>query len=410
MTTATAIPSTFWNDDLEMHLDHVMQKVNEDGFLDDWIAKRTGRQLTMLCDALGLDGDGSTRKKRAEIENANGQIEPFVLVERFSQFKSKVAVAEFAQGVLDEDACEECQKGEEDFDKVALLFAIFARQWTDLRLIYHLDKIHKTGFARMKLKGNARKPKKTIAEFLTTATVKKILAAFDKDQGDGLTSELKDVITINGGNLVFIRRANRPDHLVKRTGGVIHGYTSEWIILDFEDGGKRVNISSVSVNVPLEIANRIASGYFGKDCEYDNESEETYPKQLQRFLGNVKDGKDKDLTLVEFVVSTSPLDGAPKFKLSHQDSNPIGAAIDHFEKAVGKVLADIDQIESVKVLYRKKRVSLIFEPVDDTDDEYVVRYSDHRLNARQRREFESHMKENHGIAVLSTEKRFKRSS
>ena len=80
------------------------------------------------------------------------------------------------------------------------------------------------------------------------------------------------------------------------------------------------------------------------------------------------------------------------------------------EKAIGKFLTEIEHVESVKVLYRKKRVSLIFEKVEDADGEYVVRYSDHRLNGLQRREFEKHMRDVHGITVLSTEKRFKRSA
>ena len=83
----------------------------------------------------------------------------------------------------------------------------------------------------------------------------------------------------------------------------------------------------------------------------------------------------------------------------------IGGAIGHFETAVGGLLSGI---ESIKVHYRKKRVSLIFNKEEEANDEYVVRYSDHRLNAAERRSFEDHMGGVHGISVLSTEKRFKR--
>lgn len=408
VTARTSPPSEFWEDDLEMPLDHVLRTVNDDGFRNEWVEKRTGRQLTVLCNALGVDHAASTRKKRAAIEAGDGSLDPFVLVERFSQFKSKISVIDFAQRVLAKETLQACRIDEENFDKIALLFALFTRKWSDLRLVYHLDKIHKTGFARMKIAGHARKPPKSLDEYLKPPVVKKVLSDFDKARGDGLTSELKDVITHDGRNLVYVRRANRPDHLVKRTGGVIHGYKSEWIILDFEDGGKRVGISSESVDVPLEIANRLASGYFEKECEFENESEVTYAKQLEKLLGEVRDAKDADLALVEIVAMNSPLDGAPKIKISHPDSSSIGGAIGHFEKAVGKITSDMGQIESVKVLYRKKRVSLIFEAVDGAEGEFVVRYSDHRLNALQRRDFEKHMKDIHGIKILSTEKRFKR--
>jgi len=195
---------------------------------------------------------------------------------------------------------------------------------------------------------------------------------------------------------------------VLRRGGVVHGYRPEWIILDFTDGAKRVNISSVSVSVPLEIANRLASGYFGRSCEYENESRVTYAKQLERFLDVLRKDKTGELLLVEVVVLNSPLEGSPKIKITDPDSHPIGDAIGHFEKVVGGILSDIENIESIKVHYRKKRVSLIFEKVEGSDDEYVVRYSDHRLNALERRSFEEHLRNVHGIPVLSTEKRFKR--
>ena len=67
----------------------------------------------------------------------------------------------------------------------------------------------------------------------------------------------------------------------------------------------------------------------------------------------------------------------------------------------------VDRFESVKVIYLKKRVKLIFEKREDGDDEYVVRYTDHTLNPLQRKAFEDYMRATHEIPVLSTEKRFK---
>ena len=131
---------------------------------------------------------------------------------------------------------------------------------------------------------------------------------------------------------------------------------------------------------------------------------------MELFLDQVKDVTDGELVLVEVVAANSPLDGAPKIKITDSDSGSIGKAIGHFEDAIGKFLTEIEHIESVKVLYRKKRVSLIFEKVTDRDNEYVVRYTDHRLNGLERRKFEKHMKDVHGLTVLSTEKRFKRTA
>lgn len=404
---AEAPPREFWESDLEMALDLVLARTEQDGFRDEWVSRRTGRQADVLCLNLGLDGTGSARRKKELLRSCGDELLPYILVDQFGKYKSKVAAADFGKGVLAGDVLDICRKNEDEFDTAALLFALYNRDWADLRLVYHLDKIHKTGFARMRLKQNPRRPKEPLQAFLQPATVEGIVKDFDKAKGDGRQGEFKSVVVHDGHCLVFIRRAERPD-LVLKAGGVVHGYRPEWIILDFADGAKQVNISSTSVSVPLEIANRVASGCFGQPCEYENESQVTYAKQMERFLEQLRNATSGELLLVELVVSNSPLDGSPKLKITDPDSNPIGEAIGHFEKAVGRILSDIENIESVKVYYRKKRVSLIFEKVEDSEDEYVVRYSDHRLNALERRSFEDHLRDVHGIPVLSTEKRFKR--
>jgi len=68
ITSAGAPPRGFWEDDLEMGLEHIVNGVNRDGYLDDWIRRRTGRQVDMLHAALDLDGDGSTRRKKKHPE------------------------------------------------------------------------------------------------------------------------------------------------------------------------------------------------------------------------------------------------------------------------------------------------------------------------------------------------------
>jgi len=399
-------PEEFWENDLEMATERLRGKAAEDGFLDEWVGARTGRQAGVLCRNLGLGGTGSTRTQKELLRSCNGDLLPYVLVEHFAKYKSKVATTDLARGVLADDVLGTCRVKEDDFDKTALLFAIYNAGWANLRLVFHLDKIHKSGFARMRLKQDVRHPDQPFGEFLQPETVARVLADFDRAGADGRQSELKDIVAHDGRRLVFIRRSERPDLILQST-HVVHGYRPEWIILDFEDGAKRVNISSVSVKAPLRIADRLATAYFHKPCEYENESQVTYAKQIERLLHLLQRGEPEELALVEIVVANSPLDGSPKLKITDPESNPIGEAIAHFEKVVGGILADIEHIESIKVHYRKKRISLIFEKLDGATDKYVVRYSDHRLNALERRLFEEHMRDTHSIPVLSTEKRFK---
>ncbi|MBI5135811.1 MAG: hypothetical protein HZA24_00580 [Nitrospirae bacterium] len=231
-----------------------------------------------------------------------------------------------------------------------------------------------------------------------------ILRAFDREQGPGRRSELRDVIVRGDRHIVFVRRGERPD-LIMQDQAVVHGFRPEWIVLDFDDDARHVNISSHSVSEPLEIANRIASGYFGCACEYDNQVEVTYGKQLEVLLGQLLDEQVDELAFVEIVVLHSPLDGSSKMKLS--DATSVCQSVRHFGNAVSSLLTEIAQIESIKVGYLGKRVTLLFEP-EGAAGKYVVRYSDHRLNGLERRSFEAYMQRAHGIPVLSTEKRYKR--
>lgn len=393
----------FWTDDLEIHIRHVQQELSSD-ILDEWVNKRTGRQLGVLAAAFGLRGM-TKRKEKEAIRALDGELLPYLLVDRFAQFKSKVAVLDFARATLPTRVVESCMKGIDDPDKPALLFAIYHHRWTDLRLVFHLDKVHKTGFARMRLARSAPKVDQPLKDFLTEEKARSVLATFDKARHDGLTSEVKSVIPQADRVLVFIRRGERPDHLVAPDGSVMHGYKSEWIILDFAGDARRVDISSVSVDLPLEIANRVASAYFKRGCEYENESVASSPKQIEAFLASVRPVTDGTLLLVELTCGASPLAGASGIRIRQADSRPIGDSLDHFERQIGKL--SLVDIESVKVLYRKKRVSLIPEASEDEQGAFVVRYSDHRLNARERIDFENLMRATHGLTVLSTEKRFK---
>ncbi len=401
----------FWTNELEVAYDQVLEQAIQPDFADAWIGKRTGRQVDILRRNLGMaevgTGRGQVQAKKDELRANHDELRTHVLVHEFAKCKAKRAVIEVAQRVLPADVLAMCRQGDDNYDTLALCFAIYGHDARVLPSILHLDRIHKTGFARMRMKGNRRRPSRSLADFLTGQTVQQILVRYDRSKGDGRTSEFKNVMAHEHRHLVFIRRCERPSRIM-RGHGIVHGYRPEWIVLVYFDGAKRVNISSLSVQDSLEIADRIASEYYGTDCEYENDREITYARQLERFLSHLRSGADEELALVELVVGNTPLDGSPSMTLTHRQSRPIGPALAQFEQAIGDVLSTLDNIESMKVLYRGKRVKLILEKVDQTDDEYVVRYSDHQLNPLERLSFEGYMGNTHAIPVLSTEKRFKR--
>ena len=399
----------FWEDDLEMSMELALRPTLVNGSVGDWIGKRTGRQLGVLCRRLKIDGGDSTQKLKAAVRTREDDLLPYVLVEHFAKGKAKVAIVELGKRALDKTALGLCamepEEGEEEtYDTTALCFALHDAGVENLRLLFHLDKTHKSGFARLALTTNPRKPAASLAETLKPARLGRILEEFDKAQRDGRRSELKQVVPMGDRHLVFVRRPARPGHLID-DGRMVHGRYPEWIMLDFEEGAKRVRISSKHPAV-RKIADRVATAYFSDAREYDNETKPTPVKQVVAFLKKLAPVKSGDLVLVEVALTNCALKGAPKMRISDEDSNSLGPAIAHYEEALGPLLDKVAAIESVKVLFKKKRVGLLFDPEVEGDEAYDVRYTDQRLNRTERELFENLMRETHAISVLSTEKVF----
>ena len=396
----------YWEKELEVGVDAVARSAADRKFMEDWIDKRAGRQIDILRQNLRMNGDGSVVSRKKELQAGNGHLTPYLLVQEFSNRKSKLATLEVASTVLHPEIIEMCRKSEDDFDTLALCFALYAVAPAKLPHILHLDKLHKRGAARMVMKQTCRRPEQPLEQFLTTENVTPILAKFDESAGDGRTGELMNIMPHDGHMLVFVRRCLRPSFLIRGNEGV-HGHESEWIVLDFFDGAKRVNICSTSVTESLEIANRIASAYYDTECEYENESEITFGRQITRLLEQLRDQQLGDVVWVELHTNSSPLIGDNPVSIAEPHEDSIGPAVVDFERKIGPLIDVVDRFESIKVIYAEKRVKLIFEKREDRDDEYVVRYTDHTLNPVQRKAFEDYMRMTHEIPVLSTEKRFK---
>jgi hypothetical protein len=406
--TASITPAReFWENELEMSIDGALSRLDHPDEISGWVATRTGRQLDVLCRVLDLSDATRIKDKRAALAGCNGQLTPFYLTDQFARRKGRFAVADLAASLLPADVVELCRgKEEETYDTKALLYALLRVDPEHFKTLFHLDKIHKSGFARMTLKQKVRQPDTPFEKFLTRKQAAQVLKSFDRQKRDQRESQLKNIIQHHHHHLVFIRRPEREQYIL-RDGRIHHGHRVEWIILDFADNARRVNISSDSNEVPLQIANALASAYFGKDVEYDNECQITYEKQIHNLLDALKAGTCDGLRLVDLESQCSAVHGVD-LRLSHHDADVMQRAIAALERDYRSLTAHIDRIVKLKVVYLSKRIDLKFEKLDGGPDEYIVRYMDHRLNASVRKRFEDFMRDTHGIPILSTEKRFAR--
>jgi hypothetical protein len=414
----TPLDKEFWANELEFDSVRAEHALAEEGALHRWIDELSGQQARMLCLLIGLNHEDSIQKLRLLLQEKAKELTPFFLVEQFGRGKSEIAVVEVAREALSSslialcvrkkrnggNAAEGEESSDERYDKGALLFALYAKFPNLLKEVFHFDKVHKKGFASLVLAEAAKQsPKVPLGDFLTEAAVQGIVQAYQQSRRDGSVSELQGVWSREGRHYIFIRRTERPDHIHDGR-HIVHGYRAEWIVLDFSPEANQVNIASHSLAEPREMAERIASGYFGCECRFVNEEKMTPADTVQKFVKTVRAGNN-GLGLVETCVANSPLRGASKLRISNETTKALGESLDHIDAAVGDLLENLADIEWVKVLFRGKRVGLQFEPNESDDGLYVVRYTDQRLNAFERRRFEQQMRSDHGIAILSTEKR-----
>lgn len=394
-----------WENELELSIDDALLRAQDPQHMRGWVQGRTGRQVSVLCQALGVTEPTSLRDRKLALGRCNGELVPFYLVDLFACRKGQFATLDLARAKLSEDAIKPCLcDDEESCDKKALLYALYQDNPEHLKSLFHLDKIHKSGFARMILRQKVRQPDTKFVDFLTARKGAEVLSAFDRQRRDRRRSQLKDIIRHNHHHLVFVRRPERPQYIMGPGDRIQHGHRVEWIILDFSADAKRVAIASDSREAPLRMANMLASAYFEEDVQYVDECQITYARQIANLLAQLKQGKCQGLDLVELSVGSSPVDGVD-LDLNHDDPDIVRRAVASLERDHGNLTAEIERIRKVEVIYRNKRVELRFDSLA-APDEFIARYADSRLkNASLRRRFEDFMRDTHGIPILTTHTR-----
>jgi hypothetical protein len=345
----------FWEDELEMPVTALRATAESDDFMTEWLAERNGVQVTMLRHLLGLRSSSSTRSGREDLQGYLPALRRFVPVQRFARHKLKAAVIDFAERQLTPELMALATSGE-SYDPSALLCAVYDQDWRNLALFYQLEHVFRKGFARMTLSTSVGRPSMSFSKFMSRATLEKMLVDYDRRAGDGRTSQFKSHIPRDGTDLVFIRRPHKPGMLLLKH-SIMHGLEPEWIILDFRQAAKRVNICSESNRPSRELAEAIASAYYGQNCAYENERILTSPQQLRGFIDLLQADQAQGLTLAEVRVHNSPLPGGAKLVVSAEGAKSVTPDIDAFDAAFSPLLAELANVEAIKVLFNGKRVS-----------------------------------------------------
>lgn len=362
--------------------------------------------VELMASLVGVTPDGKVSDIQEALVSFPRALIHLLLVDDFAQYKMTAAVADIAEAYLAPAELAACRRRNDDFDRQLLLLRLYLKWPEALRYVQGLNDWHRKGSAPMVLAQKVRQPAATIDAFLVGQNLVPVIEDFRrKHPGHHRLHYVMTVPRGADGQIVFLRRNMRPDHVWNEEGtDVHHGQKSEWIILFFSDGGRALKVSSMTSEVPRQVADRIASAYFGASVHYVDDHQAATEAVIENFLAAITDPDDDRLPILEVVANNSPLRGGHKVTITNESDRNIIDGIDHFEEAVGDLLDDLDNLARIKVAFgtgkKKNRISLFFPKKNGVR---VVQYDDGRLDNNRCTEFERFMQAEFGITVRSTE-------
>ena len=393
----------FWEYDLELPVERLMDEYSNPNLRQNWLESLSPRQVTMLYAVNQAEADVSktlpVAQMRKTLMEQSDDLFNYYLVNRFNHAKLETAVSDIAKTTLSDVLLEFCLVKNNKYDKKSLLFALFNQNPDALKNIYHYDKIHKKGFAAFVLLNPPRQQAKTFADFLSSYPIAKILEQYDLNLGDGFESQLQDTFVHAGRIYLFIRRASDEDVLLS-SDQLLHGHKPEWTIIDFADNGKQVNVCAKCPQKSVFIANALISEYFNQSVTFTDAADVNFKKQVERFLRLSASESDQELKLFEIRFRSPYFHNNTEIAISTCPYNSIAEDLKAMQGAAGDVLADITCVDSIKVLYQNKRITLYFRCLDEACDHIRICYSEHVLDKNAREIFKSWMRDTYGLKIL----------
>jgi len=367
---------------------------------------RSRPMVELIASLVGVAPNGNVSEIQETLVSYPRALIHLLLVDDFAQYKMTAAVADIAEAFLTPAELAASRRRNDEYDRQLLLVRLYLKWPEALRYVQGLNDWHRKGSAPMVLAQKVQQPAATIDAFLVSQNIVPVLEDFRKKHPGH--HRLHYVMTVprgSDGQIVFLRRNLGPDHVWNDEGtDVHHGQKSEWIILFFKDGGCALKVSSMTSEVPRQVADRIASAYYGATVHYVDDHQAATEAVIENFLAAITDPDDDRMPILEVVANNSPLRGGHKVTITNENDRNIIDGIDHFEEVVGDLLGDLDNLARIKVAFgknkRKNRISLFFPKKNGVR---VVQYDDGRLDNNRCAEFERFMQDEFGITVRSTE-------
>jgi hypothetical protein len=391
----------FWESHLEMPLDRLIQDYQDAKIRKNWLDSLSGRQLGLLFD-LSMKKpphELSVQQMRKTLTDFSEELINYFLVHHFNHAKLEAAITEIAKPVLSAETMAKLLVKDDKYDKKGMLFALFKADPELLKHVYHFDKVQKKGFGCFVLKNPPRQPVVSFKEFASEDVIRAALKAHDEEQNDSFETHLQGLFYHEDRLYLFIRRASDEDLLLS-SNRIVHGHKPDWIILDFAANANQVNLCAKCSNQGLKIADRLVSSYFEKDCFFINMQDYNFAAQVKTFLRSCASEIDKELKLFELKFRSPHLKNNTHLILTTHPTDPIADELEALHQAIGDILDDIAMIDSVRVVFQGKKVTLFFR-VDAADPGHVmICYSEYVLDKKGRSAFKTWMKDCYGLTIL----------
>ena len=397
----------FWLQDLRLgRYGELAKNIDDPVYRAERVATwfRTKRILAYVAERLGLRNDGAVSDLQAQLVESGPALLPYLAVAAFAPHKLPVAILDAATAILSPEDLTASQDGRGQHDRLLLLLRILDAQPAALAHVRGLHIWHRSGGAALTLGSRAPHRKVGFVDFLTRDQIERAVASVRLPRG---VPSVRYEMTVPrpGGDVIVVlsRNLRRAHHWSDDGRQLSHGHDEELIVLHFSDQGRRVRVSAKTAELPRQIAEAIAGGWFEEPCSYQDDLAPAEPASLQRMVAALVTRQVAGLRLVELAVRSAPLAGAPELVIRAPSSDgDITAAIHDFEQRVGPVLDRLEDVLHLKVMFDGRRVEVDFPSVGGRP---IARFADGRLDRHAAEAFREFVGREFGLPLHSMEAR-----
>jgi len=396
-----SLKKKFWKDDLLCDYDNVIKKA-ANITMDEMIknSKYTARVLSIF-----LSTQGDRRDLLKKLIQDDDKLKVFLLLEEFAKSTLKDVVAKVIEGNLNEyerrKVLKERQQGVREYnkyDKFAGVIILYQKNPELLMQIRLLTLVNIRGSQNSFLIEIIDR-KALINNLNSEVKILTALEHFDSEVNDEKRSKFLSWFEHdNELYLFFLRQYKRT--MLRTIESANFETECEWIVIRINSSLEQVKVSFQSkINIRRFVSILIGTVGEIKSCqdkEVVKEMLEINPiNEVQKFLKKMLESHSSPLIEIRF--EPSPIRGGPLLMLSDRNNKSLRNAFRWFMEKRVDLLKDISIVKECKIYYKKHRLRLKLECVEDG---IIIRYVDKNLVIHERNKFERFMKEKYGLGVI----------